>query len=443
MSSIDVTILGCGWAGIITAYLLLQRFPDINIVCIDKDIELGGLLRSEVVNGFVFDISGSHIIFSRDQEILGKMLSLLDGNVVEHRRKTYVYLDDVFVPYPFENGIWALPPKRRAEILISFVETLIERARKPNEKPRNLREWIYGFFGKEIAKAYLEPYNEKIWKRSLDIIDVDWIYSPGRLPIPEWKNVIRSGAGVITEGYVEQAKFYYPLKGGIQALYNSVFEKAVSKGLNIIRGVKVEKIKKIGDKWVINNSIESKRVIPTIPLNELTEALNAPEYILQLIKQLDYNNVVIVGIALGKQPPNQHWIYVPNKDIIFHRYAWISNYSPYNAPSRKSALIAEITTPPSQRVDLKKIKEKTINGLTRIGVIEKENEILFAEAWFTKYAYPVHTHETAKARREILEWLKEIRIHAIGRWGLWRYINMDKVVEIALKFVETLSKSQF
>ena len=49
---------------------------------------LGGLLRTETINGFVFNVDGSHIIFSGDQQILQEMLSFLDGNIVEHRRKT-------------------------------------------------------------------------------------------------------------------------------------------------------------------------------------------------------------------------------------------------------------------------------------------------------------------------------------------------------------------
>ena len=430
MIETDCVVLGCGWSGVVAAYHLLQTMPSIDIVCIDKDTTLGGLLKTEIINGFVFDAGGSHIIFSRDQQILREMLSFLGNNVVEHRRKTYVYLDDMFVPYPFENGIWVLSPEKRAEILVSFVETLIERAKDPSWRPKNLREWIYGFFGKEIARLYLEPYNEKIWKRNLDEIDVDWIYTPGRLPIPDWRDVIRSGAGVPTEGYKEQARFFYPLKGGIQALYNAVLERAIARGLKIVRGMRIEKVRRVGDRWIINDCIEAKRIISTIPLNELVEALEAPEHILKLAKQLDYNMVAVVGIALKKRAPDMHWIYVPDKNIVFHRYAWISNYSSQNTPDngRYSSILIEITLHPHQQVGRDDLVSEVIEGLKKLGIVsDSEEEILFGKVWMNKYGYPIHTIFSNRARYELLKYVKELGILALGRWGTWRYLNMDKI----------------
>lgn len=222
----DVAILGCGWAGILVGYFILQKTSSLNVVCIDKSKLLGGLLKSETISGFTFDIGGSHVIFSKDSITLKKMLSFLGSNVTTHRRRAYIFLEEHLVPYPFENGIWILPLEKRADILISFLEVLLERTKHPDWRPKTFREWIYGFFGKEIAKIYLEPYNEKVWKIDLNEIDADWVYMPGRLPIPDWRDIVRASLGMATEGYREQSTFYYPLKGGIQALYNAVLKKS-------------------------------------------------------------------------------------------------------------------------------------------------------------------------------------------------------------------------
>jgi len=53
--------------------------------------------------------------------------------------------------------------------------------------------------------------------------------------------------------------------------------------------------------------------------------------------------------------------------IVFHRYAWISNYK--NAPN-KTSLIAEITVPPNQRIDINKLIDEIIQDLIELGVIE-------------------------------------------------------------------------
>lgn len=169
MPEYDVVILGCGWAGIAAAYSILNKRANLSIVCIDKSNKLGGLLRSETINGFTFDIGGSHIIFSKDKGVLAELLSLLGHNVIEHKRKAYVLLDGLLIPYPFENGIHILSPELRSAILISFLEAYFERLKNENWIPRNFEEWIYKTFGKEIAKLYLIPYNEKYGNEDLVI----------------------------------------------------------------------------------------------------------------------------------------------------------------------------------------------------------------------------------------------------------------------------------
>jgi protoporphyrinogen oxidase len=185
----DVLVLGCGWAGITTAYYLLKEGMDV--VCVDASTTLGGLLRSEVHGGFVFDIGGSHVIFSSNELTLKEMLGFLNDNVITHQRRSYVRLFERFIPYPLENNLYALPLESRAEALVSFIEFLLEFSTKHELKPRNLREYLISSFSKEISRLYLEPYNEKIWKRPLDDIDVDWLFIPGRLPLPNRKDVVK------------------------------------------------------------------------------------------------------------------------------------------------------------------------------------------------------------------------------------------------------------
>ena len=70
-----VAILGGGLAGLTTGYLLKQK--GIQIEILEKEANPGGLLRSFTDKGFTFDIGGTHIIFSRDSEVLDFLLSLL------------------------------------------------------------------------------------------------------------------------------------------------------------------------------------------------------------------------------------------------------------------------------------------------------------------------------------------------------------------------------
>ncbi|MEM0369004.1 MAG: NAD(P)-binding protein, partial [Desulfurococcaceae archaeon] len=89
------------------------------VICLEKENNPGGLLRSEYFNNFVIDIGGSHVIFSKDKNILDKILSVLGDNICSHNRLSYVKLMKSLVPYPFENGLYVLPVEERYEALVS------------------------------------------------------------------------------------------------------------------------------------------------------------------------------------------------------------------------------------------------------------------------------------------------------------------------------------
>jgi len=207
-----IAVLGCGYAGLLVAIKAKRSNSSAEVLCIDRDFA-GGLLRSVVLNGFVFDVGGSHVVFSKRREIVAGILSL-GGEWVRRERLAYVYMDGGFIPYPFENGIYVLPAELRVRYGLSILKALISSS---GERPRNLREWIVNTFGEEVASDYLIPYNEKIWKRPLEQISADWAYIPGRLPLPSLEDIVKAIAGLPTVGYREQAVFYYPRKGALSS----------------------------------------------------------------------------------------------------------------------------------------------------------------------------------------------------------------------------------
>lgn len=422
-------VLGGGWAGVLSALELKLRYPSADVIVLDRG-PLGGLLRSEEVKGHIFDIGGSHVIFSRDTMILNQILEML-GKYLVHQRKAYVNFANTLVPYPLENGLYVLPPEDRAEAAVEFLEKYISLG--PSWRPLNFAEWVNAF-GSWIADKYLKPYNLKIWKRPLEDIDVDWVYTPGRLPLPDWRSVVKSAAGVATVGYVEQSRFYYPVSGGISEQYFSALRKALSLGVKVVEGEEIREVKKLGGEWIVNRKFKSKLLINTIPLPELVKAINAPEDIIKAADRLDYNQVIVVGVGLYGMAPEQHWIYEPDSSIVFHRYAWISNYSPNNAPRGHSSVIAEITAPPYDVIKLENLIEDTLRGLDKAGVLEGR-QVLFVKAWHHKYGYPVHTISSNKARSVVLQWLRDMGVYSVGRWGSWQYWNTDKVYQAVKNMV--------
>jgi protoporphyrinogen oxidase len=120
----------------------------------------------------------------------------------------------------------------------------------------------------------------------------------------------------------------------------------------------------------------------------------------------------------------KHWVYVPDKSIVFHKYAWISNYSQENAPRGRSTLLAEITLHPNIRVDIEELKDKVMVDFENINVISKREDVLFIKAWLHEYGYPIHVLGNRKKRKKFYNGWKNKTLYqledgAAGNTGIW------------------------
>lgn len=429
MLKFNTCILGGGWAGVLVAERITEtNIKDIALIEANQSGELGGLLRTEEIEGFTFDCGGPHLLFSRDERILSKITQILKSNYSKRIRNNYVYYRDQFIPYPFENGVYRLNPEERVKIVKGIIDRMLYIAGNKDWKPAHFLDWITGFFGDYMADEYLIPYNMKIWKRPLDKMAADWVFSPGRLPFPELENMLLTVAGIPNIGYKEQAYFYYPKEGGIASLFNSLLEKITLNGAKIITDEKIVSVKINHDtSFNINNKIMAKRIISTIPLPELLLSLDDGSNYEGLAGKFDYNSVVIVGVAIRGKTPNQTTVYVPDPKIIFHRYTWMSALVPPKEQD-SSNIIAEVTVPKGEEIDLGNIVKRVIKGLLDMDVIKDESSVLFTRIWFNKYGYPIYSLNHNEVRREAMKILDNYGIKSVGRWGSWHYWNTDMVV---------------
>jgi len=428
-----IGILGGGLTGLTLGYFLNQKRIEFEVL--EKEKECGGLMRTLQECGFAFDYGGSHIIFSKDREILDFMLNLLGNNVTKNRRNTKILYKDNFVKYPFENGLADISKEDNFECLHCFVQNLIEKEKGKLNKPSNLKGWFYYTFGKGIAEKYLIPYNEKIWKYPLEKISLEWVE---RIPSPPVEDIIKSSLGIETEGYTHQLFFYYPKVGGIRALIKSLEEKIDEY---IIINFKVKKIKKENGKWIASNGREERvydKIISSIPIHNLIKALNPSRNVKNATNSLKYNSLITIMIGIDKPKINNFsWLYIPDKDVLTHRVSFPSNYSPYVVPEGKSSVLAEITCNIEDEIWKMKdeeIIEKTIEDLHKLRIINGES-VCFTKVKRIKYAYVVNDLEYRKNIEIVREYTENLGIGLVGRFSEFKYLNMDACVRSAMEYV--------
>jgi protoporphyrinogen oxidase len=432
---VKTAILGGGLSGLTLARLLQEKGREV--VVLEAEREYGGLCRSKTEHGFTFDTGGSHIIFSRDAEVLDFMRRMIAGNEQRNNRNTKIFYKQQFVKYPFENGLFDLPPEDRFFCINGFVKNLIAVEKGEVPAPTNFREWIFYTFGEGIAECYMAPYNEKIWKFPTDRMSLHWV--DGRIPRPPVEDIIKSAIGIGTEGYTHQSVFSYPLNGGIEALVQAIAQP-IEKFIRT--GFRVTSIKKSGKQWQISNGAESilaDECICTMPVQHLLASLDdVPLPVKNAVAALKYNALVCVNVGIKGSVPAISWLYLPDPVVgRTNRISFPSGYSPHNAPDGCSAVLAEITHQPGDEVsdmtDAELIRE-VVDMLHSMQILQKE-QVVYSSVERQSFAYVVYDLDYQKNIAIIQTYCNEIGIPLVGRFAQFEYLNMDGCIRSVMDFV--------
>jgi protoporphyrinogen oxidase len=431
---VKIAILGGGLTGVTLARFLDGKGEEV--VVLEGEPAIGGLCRSRQEAGFCFDTGGSHIIFSRDEEVLHFMQSVLQENRAERKRNTKIFYKDRFVKYPFENGLSGLPAEDRYFCLYEYIKTLIASEKDELPPVKNFRDWIYATFGKGIAECYLVPYNTKIWNFPPERMSAHWV--EGRVPRPPVEDIIRSAIGIETEGYTHQAVFSYPQEGGIEALVRAIAAPVIDR---VTCGFRVTHIRKSSSGWEISDgdrTMHAEKLISTIPVQNLIPALEGvPEKVRQAVASLHYNSVCSVFIGIQGKVPDISWLYVPSLEIgLMNRVSFPSNFSTGVAPEGCSSVLAEITYnegDPLTGMSDGEIITHVIDSLKTMDLIRHE-EVKYSGIARHRFAYVVYDLDYLANITIVREYCEERGIDLVGRFSRFEYLNMDGCIRDVMDY---------
>jgi protoporphyrinogen oxidase len=434
--SVKIAILGGGLTGLTLARLYQEK--GYEVVVLEKEQEYGGLCRSRIEHGFTFDTGGSHIIFSRDFEVLSFMHRMLEGNREMRKRNTKIYHRGSYIKYPFENGLHELGMNECFFCLHEFIRMLIAVEKGEIKLPGNFREWMYYTFGKGIAELYLVPYNEKIWKYPAHQMSCHWV--DGRIPRPPVEDVLKSAIGIETEGYIHQIQFAYPRTGGIQALVQAIADPVQS---SIRCNFPVSSIRRVNDTWFVGNGrdeISADRVISTLPVQALLASLPAvPGDVRKACNDLRYNSLYCVCIGVKGEVPPYSWVYIPDSRTgLFNRISFPSTYSAETAPPGYSSILAEITFREGDEVDsmdAKGILSHVLSALQSMKLIVRPEDVVYTHVERQQYAYVIYDLEYQKNIAVVRDFIQSRDIGLVGRFAQFEYLNMDGCIRNAMDYV--------
>lgn len=407
-------VVGAGISGLVAARSLRDRY---RVTVYEKEDRPGGLIRCREVQGSLFHTCGGHVFNSRRQDVLDWFWGLFDRDcsfVKADRNACIVMPDGSTVGYPVEDHLYQLPEAVQRASIREFA-TMMGRQEKP--QAAHFADFLEQTFGKTLYDLYFRPYNEKIWRRPLAEVSLDWL--AGKLPMPSPEDVFFHNFSHQEEKSFVHASFWYPRQGGSQFLADTLAE-----GLDIRYGSSIDKIVNRDGKWRIGDDFYDIVVytgnVRRIP--ELVEGVSVDGLEKELQSLLSHGTT---SVFCEIDPVPYTWIYLPDGEYDAHRIICTGNFSiNNNAPGRLTATV-EFT----DEISLKEVEDQ----LKRIPLHPK-----YLDHCYTPCSYPIQTQDTRGVVRELKERLSPKGFYLTGRFAEWEYYNMDVAAGAALDLAARL-----
>jgi protoporphyrinogen oxidase len=407
-----IGIIGAGVSGLSLGKLLKDKC-DVEIL--EKKNIAGGIARTRNCEGIAYHIVGGHCFNSKYPDVL----EFVFNNVLHEDQWNKVKRDAVIrfkgneVNYPIEfaiKQIFAFDESLAINITRDFLNA------DDDNSYENLEVWFRKKFGNTLADEYFIPYNKKIWNKNPSEMDPLWV--EGKLPIPD-KNSFFKGLLDVSKDKMPHAEFYYPKSNN-----QNTFLDHLASGLNIQFNFNVEKIffNEKTNQWVINDTLFYDIIVSTLPLNLLPHLVNdCPQNIIQAAGKLKYNKVS--NVLWKTHPTDRTWTYIPDSNSLFHRYIHIGNF--FN-PKQNYTI--------TEAIGEKSYEEMVENG--------RKDPFLISPVDYniSEHAYMIFDDNYEASTATIKNHFKEIGIHTLGRFGEWKYYNMDVCIKSSIDLSAEIKK---
>jgi protoporphyrinogen oxidase len=417
-------IIGAGLAGLSAGYHAQQKNLDYELY--EAGALVGGCCRTIERNGFLFDYSG-HLLHLKDPYFQELVKELLAGNMNIINRNAVIYSHGAYTRYPFQANLFGLPTDVVKECLLEFVKSFYGNEDLPTKAYLTFRDWIVAKLGEGIGRHFMFPYNEKLWTVPTEEMTCDWLSE--YVPKPNLDEVFNGAFDDQSKCFGYNASFWYPQRGGIQALCDALAARLSNIHLNKSVTAIDPATKTV---WFATGiSASYTKLISTMPLNRLVEKLDGPvpSDVLEASRHLRHNSVLIVNLGVkGGDLTDKHWIYLPEKKFTAYRVGVYSNFSSALVPSGTTSFYVEIGYQQEWNVDKDTLVSKAVEEMVEIGLIRCLDDILVKDVVDLECAYVIYDRHQNESRKTIMDYLQQQDIISIGRYGNWEYSGMEEAM---------------
>jgi protoporphyrinogen oxidase len=265
-----------------------------------------------------------------------------------------------------------------------------------------------------------------------------------RIPKPPLEDVIRGALGEVSEGYLHQLYYSYPLRGGYGAIMDAWAAGVDAERLvlgstvnGVVPGPQGVTVKTREQDW------EFEKVVSTLPLHDLVDLVpDVPASVRAAVGRLVVNPMIVTTLGFRGEDPNQFTaVYIPDSDFLVNRISYPAVFSPHNVPPGCFSIQAEITTSPGSELmswSDDSVIDHVLDGLRTRALVPANAELVFKDVQRFRYAYVVYTQGYERDLQITTEWFATHGIVLHGRFGAHQYVNVDGCLNSSIELARKL-----
>jgi protoporphyrinogen oxidase len=446
-----VIILGGGVSGL-SAGWMLARTGNYEVTVIESAPVTGGACGTFEYRKFLLDY-GPHKAYSILPGILDELKNLMGDEFLKHEKRNSIFMFNSFLKYPVRMTDIAL--KMGAKNLVQCglsAAAMLNRGAKTGDGKESYEEYVVNRFGRKLYRLVFEPLADKIWG---DPSTLSADIARARIPGKSFLDVAMRAAGFKKDSELTDAKYFYYPRRGFGRILKRMEEEITKFGGTILTSTKPTKIERreylITQLQVENNSnlntLPCDLLISSIPLSVLAVLLgNAEEPCwkdtLHIVKKLQYRNAILVYVFLRQEVvTDHHWIFFPERDVIFSRIFEQKQMSREMCPKDKTVICCDFTDYENGNLwnhTDRELADKCVSDLERTGIIRKS----WVEGSFIKRLpgfYPRYDLSYKRTLTTLYSSLKRVEnLLLTGRIGFYNYNNSDHCVDMGRFIADNL-----
>lgn len=409
----EIVVIGAGVAGLAAANQARQAGHEVKVF--EAGDRWGGLLDHFTVEGFRFD-SGVHFAFSSNDQFRAL---IEQTDYLTHKPEPYNYEQGCWLKHPVQNNLYPLPVDDKVKAIKSFVERPAQ-----TDTHDHYRQWLDQQFGELIADRFPARYTEKYWTVNAEKLSTEWVGN--RLYRPSLDELLLGAMSDITPQTYYLREMLYPRRGGFRAFLDPLIP-----GLDLQLNSKIVKVDP--DKRYVELASGKREyfqlLVSSAPLPELILMLDAvPDSVREAAESLWATSAALISLGFELAHAGKHlWFYIYDHDIYPSRVHAPYRKAPENAPPGHSSLQFEIyysrhralPASPEGLVEHVIAAAETMKLASRSAVKIVDYRIL-------PYANVVFDLGMTGRRDHVLNYIRQLGIFPVGRFGLWDYLWSDQ-----------------